>query len=119
LIDSRLPQYFSVLGLSPLQGRLLEDSDALAPDGGTVYSPLNPYSLQRFIVIRTQADPATTMSEARQVVRALDPSAPLSNTATVDELVAQSLEQPQSLSLLIAGFAVVALLLSVIGIYGV
>ena len=47
-----------------------------APDEGTVYSPLNPYSLQRFIVIRTQADPATTMSEARQVVRALDPSAP-------------------------------------------
>jgi putative ABC transport system permease protein len=167
------PKYFSVLGLKPLQGRLLGDSDALrpnlesvvvdepwakrffpngdvigkrfreggcttcpwttvvgvvsrvkyvgldAPDEGTVYSPLTPYSLARFIVIRTQADPATTMGEARQVVRALDPSAPLSNTATVDELVAQSLEQPQSLSLLIAGFAVVALLLSVIGIYGV
>jgi putative ABC transport system permease protein len=90
-----------------------------APDEGTVYMPLTPSSLARFIVLRTNADPATTVSEARHAVRALDPSAPLSNTATVDELVAQSLERPQSLSLLIAGFAAVALLLSVIGIYGV
>ena len=167
------PGYFNALGLRLLQGRLLEESDALrenleavvvdepwarrffpngdaigkrfreggcttcpwisvvgvvsrvkymgldAPDEGTVYAPLTRNSLARFIVLRTNADPATTVGEARQAVRALDPSAPLSNIATVDELVAQSLERPQSLSLLIAGFAAVALLLSVIGIYGV
>jgi putative ABC transport system permease protein len=43
----------------------------------------------------------------------------LSSVATIDDLVAQSLEQPQSLSILVGGFAVIALALSVFGIYGV
>ena len=55
----------------------------------------------------------------RQVVRELEPAAPLSSVATCRALVDQSLVRPQSLSLLVASFAAVALLLSVIGIYGV
>ncbi len=55
----------------------------------------------------------------RQAVRELEPAAPLSNVATVASLVDQSLLRPQSLSLLVASFAGVALLLSLIGIYGV
>ena len=55
----------------------------------------------------------------RQAVRELEPAAPLSNVATVASLVDQSLLRPQSLSMLVASFAGVALLLSVIGIYGV
>ena len=44
---------------------------------------------------------------------------PVSDVATMDELVSQSLERPESLSLLVAAFALVALVLSVVGIYGV
>ena len=55
----------------------------------------------------------------RQVVRDLDPTLPFSDTATMEEMVARSLEQPRSLSMLVAGFAIVALVLSTIGIYGV
>ena len=55
----------------------------------------------------------------RQVVRDLDPTLPFSDTATMEEMVARSLEQPRSLSLLVGGFAFVALVLSTIGIYGV
>ena len=55
----------------------------------------------------------------RQVVRELDPTLPFSDTATMEEMVARSLERPRSLSMLVAGFALVALLLSAIGIYGV
>ena len=53
------------------------------------------------------------------MVRDLDPTVPLSSVATIDDLVAQSLQRPRSLSLLVAGFAVVALVLSIVGIYGV
>jgi putative ABC transport system permease protein len=90
-----------------------------APDQGTVYSPMSGASPFRYVMLRTHADPLNVVPAVRQVVRALDPSAPLSNVATIDELVAQSLEQPQSLSLLVGGFALVALILSVVGIYGV
>ncbi|MEP6783153.1 MAG: FtsX-like permease family protein, partial [Acidobacteriota bacterium] len=47
------------------------------------------------------------------------PSAPLSQTATAQQLIEQSLERPQALSMLVTSFAGVALLLSIIGIYGV
>ena len=55
----------------------------------------------------------------RQAVRELEPAAPLSNVATVDTSSINRWLRPQSLSLLVASFAAVALLLSVIGIYGV
>jgi putative ABC transport system permease protein len=55
----------------------------------------------------------------QQVVRELDPALPFSDAATMDEMVARSLERPRSLSLLVGGFAVVALMLAAIGVYGV
>jgi predicted lysophospholipase L1 biosynthesis ABC-type transport system permease subunit len=54
-----------------------------------------------------------------QIVRELDPSVPLSGLATFDDLVDQSLQRPRSISLLVGGFAAVALVLSLVGIYGV
>ena len=68
--------------------------------------------------MRTHADSSTVLPLVRQwsgssIRRAV------SSVATIDELVAQSLQTPRSLSLLVGGFAVVALALSVVGIYGV
>jgi putative ABC transport system permease protein len=167
------PEYFRVLGLTLLEGRLLDERDALTqdlesvvvdrawaqrffpnrsavgkrfreggcttcpwisvvgvvsdvkylgldePDDGTVYSPISEQELARFLVVRTRADPSTLLPALQRVVRELDPSAPLSNIATMDDLVTQSLERPQSLSWLVATFALVALVLSVVGISGV
>jgi putative ABC transport system permease protein len=101
-----------------------------APDEGTVYSPLAGRSAPpppaegnvergRYLVVRTASNPAATMSSVRQVLRQMDPGLPFSDVATADELVAQSLEQPRSLSLLVGTLAGAALLLSMIGIYGV
>jgi putative ABC transport system permease protein len=88
------------------------------PDQGTVYTPMQP-QLSRFVVLRTQGDPQIVQPSVRQVARELDPNVPLTSVATIDELVAQSLQTPRSLSALVAGFALVALVLSVVGIYGV
>lgn len=52
-------------------------------------------------------------------VEELDPSLPFSGVATIDSLVAESLQRPRSLSFLVGAFALVALLLSSVGIYGV
>jgi predicted permease len=169
------PEYFGVLGLTLLEGRLLDDRDALtqnlesvvvdrawakrffpggsalgkrfheggcttcpwtsvvgvvtdvkylglaAPDDGTVYSAIRvaDSGLARFVVIRTHGDPSSLLPAFQRTVRDLDPSAPISDVSTVEDLVASSIDQPRSLSLLVASFALAALLLSVVGIYGV
>src|SRR6185436_7898885 len=91
------------------------------PDEGTVYTPLDRGGLSpsRYIVARTATEPEMLLQSVRGVVRDLDPTLPFSDTATIEELVARSLERPRSLSMLVAGFAIVALMLSTIGIYGV
>jgi len=89
------------------------------PDQGTVYWPLGPASATRTLVLRTRSDPNMALPAIRQIIRDLDPRLPFSDVATIDQLVAQSLEASRSLALLVASFAVVALVLSVVGIYGV
>ena len=98
------------------------------PDQGTVYTPMpgrttpageGPPSRARVLIVRSATDPAALIGSVRQTVRALDPAVPLSNVATMEEVVATSLERPRSLSILVGTLAGVALLLSVIGIYGV
>lgn len=99
-----------------------------SPDQGTVYWPLDPRgsvpanaasARSRYLMLRTNGDPAGVLPAVREVVRGLDPTLPFSSVATVDDLIAASLQVPRSLSLLVGGFAAVALLLSIVGIYGV
>ena len=88
------------------------------PDQGTVYWPLAS-GITRSLVLRTSGDPHIVVPSVRQVLHAMEPAAPLTDLATIDELVAHSLDMPGSLSWLVAAFALVAVVLSVIGIYGV
>jgi predicted permease len=91
--------------------------DATEPDG-TVYFPL--VDLQTaFFVLRTAGDPVAVTGALRQAVRELDPGLALADAATGDELIADALATPRYISVLIAMFAGTALVLSVVGIYGV
>ena len=89
------------------------------PDEGTVYTPMSPQRPVRYLVVRANVDSASIVAALRQTVRGMDRDLPLANVATIDDLVARALDRPRSLSWLIGSLAVVALSLSVIGIYGV
>jgi len=71
------------------------------------------------VVIRTTSDPKRLISIARAKVRELDRDVPISNVNTMEELVAQSVAQRRFGMFLLGAFAVLALLLAAIGIYGV
>ena len=89
------------------------------PDDGTVYTPMPLATRDRYLIVRAGMNPHTFTPAIREIVRDLDPGLPVTDIATVDELIERSLETPRALSLLVNGFAAVALLLSVVGIYGV
>jgi predicted permease len=70
-------------------------------------------------VVRTAAEPATVVRSIRAEIARLDPAQPISTVATMDEHLARSLSRPRFMSSLVAMFGALALVLSVVGIYGV
>ncbi len=72
-----------------------------------------------FLVIRTDAEPATLIRPVRQRLRELDPAMQVSSFATMDQLVGRQLVRPRFDMLLVGIFATVALVLAAVGIYGV
>ena len=79
-----------------------------------VYSPRD-----MTLAVRTSLDPTSVTSAVRDQVFAMDKDLPLYNIATMDQLISDSVAQPRlNLSLLVA-FAVLALTLAAVGVYGV
>jgi putative ABC transport system permease protein len=75
--------------------------------------------LDMTIVARTKGDPAALAQAVRGEVLAVDADQPLSYLSPMSEFVADSLAQRRFSMVLLGIFAVVALLLSAVGIYGV
>jgi putative ABC transport system permease protein len=88
------------------------------PDDGAVYYPFVDVPTG-YLVVRAAGDPRALASDVRRIVNGLDPALAVSDVATGDELVASSLVVPRYLGTLVAMFAVAALLLSIVGVYGV
>ncbi|HKG92852.1 MAG TPA: ABC transporter permease [Gemmatimonadaceae bacterium] len=69
--------------------------------------------------VRSSADPATVERGVRQEVAALDPALPLSDVRPLATLVADSVAQPRFRTVLLAAFALLAVSLAAVGVYGV
>ena len=85
---------------------------------GTVYWP-HVDRPNAYFVLRATGEPSTLVTALRHAVHELDPGLALSNVATGKDLVAGSLAAPRYLSVLVGMFALAALVLSVLGVYGV
>jgi putative ABC transport system permease protein len=71
-------------------------------------------------VIRTgSSDPTSVVSAARNEIRGVDKGAPIFNVRTMNDVLATSVAPRRAPMLVLAAFAAVALLLAMIGIYGV
>ncbi len=70
-------------------------------------------------VIRTQGEPTAVANAARNVIRTLDPEQPVADVRTMESLIGTSVARARFNTLLLTIFAVVALLLAGVGIYGV
>jgi putative ABC transport system permease protein len=71
------------------------------------------------LVVKTAGDPHGIVGAVREEVRAMDKDLPLFNIRTMDDYLSQSVAQPRLYALLLMIFAGLALLLTIIGLYGV
>jgi predicted permease len=71
------------------------------------------------LVVRARTDPAALIPAIRRQVASLDPELPLYHVSTIEQGMARSVSAKRLTNLLLTGFAATALLLSLIGIYGV
>jgi putative ABC transport system permease protein len=69
-------------------------------------------------VIRTDGDPMRLAGPVREAIRRIDPEQPVFNVRTLEEMVTGSVAAQRFNAVLIAIFAYAAILLMVVGIYG-
>jgi len=90
------------------------------PSRGTVYLPLaQRTTASAFAVVHTDGDPLGALPSARAVVHALDPELPVFDARTLGERLDQSLGRRRAATWLIGAFALLALALALVGVYGV
>jgi putative ABC transport system permease protein len=77
-----------------------------------------PYPFMTF-VLRTRGEATAVATAVRNVVQTLDPQQPVGDLRTLASLVGNSIARQRFNTLLLGVFALLALLLSAIGIYGV
>jgi putative ABC transport system permease protein len=71
------------------------------------------------VVARTATEPRGLVNAARDVVKSLDQNAPVYSIRTVEEILGRSVAAPRFNTLLLGLFAIVALILTAVGLYGV
>ncbi|HVS83938.1 MAG TPA: ABC transporter permease [Pyrinomonadaceae bacterium] len=76
------------------------------------------YSSMTF-VIRTRGEATNLAAAARNVIHALDPQQPIGDATTMQRLLAKSIASSRFNTVLLAVFALVALVLAAVGTYGV
>jgi putative ABC transport system permease protein len=110
------PEWFEIVGI-------VGDVKQYGLDQVTTMQTYEPYIQQTFpymtLVVRTTGDPTNLNAAIRSEVLKLDKEQPTTNFKTLNEFFSISIAQQRFSVVLLGVFAVVALVLSAVGIYGV
>lgn len=71
------------------------------------------------LAMRTSGNPLALAPSVREQVRALDPQMPVAHVRTMDDIVGASIARQRFSMILLGAFGALALVLAVVGIYGV
>lgn len=70
-------------------------------------------------VMRTNGDPGLLASAARSIIRAEEPTLPVDSIMTMEDRVVESLAGPRTYAIFLTGFALSALAIAGVGLFGV
>jgi putative ABC transport system permease protein len=74
---------------------------------------------QMTVVVKTTGDPRALLSAVTKEVAALDKDVPMFGVKTMEEYLSASVAAPRFITTLLSIFAAVALILTIVGLYGV
>lgn len=96
-------------------------ADLAANPEPMIYVPhaQNPFSRGVWFAARTAGNPAALASAVRSEFTTIDKEQPVEQVGSLDQILSNQLAQPRFQTGLMASFAFMALLLAVLGIYGV
>jgi predicted permease len=99
----------------------LKQGEWIGKPNSEIYLPhlQSPKQPSLALVVRTSGDPLQLVRAVEDQVWAIDKNLPVAEVRTMNEVVAEGIEQQRFNMLLLAVFASVALILAVVGIYGV
>jgi len=72
-----------------------------------------------YTVVRSSVDPQSLASSVQRILSNMDKNIPLTQVRTMDDLMFKQLSQPRFAMALLSSFAGLALMLTIIGLYGV
>jgi len=79
----------------------------------------SPWFIPRDLAIRTNGDSTNLVSAVRQAIHEVDPDQPVSDVATMAEVLGEQAAQRRMGMIMLVAFSALALLLASLGIYGV
>lgn len=90
------------------------------PGEAAIYTPFaqTPF-WWNYLMVRTNVTPESVIQQVRQAVIAVNPNLEPANSQTMQRLVSNAVAQPRFYAALLTGFALLALALATVGIYGV
>lgn len=83
-----------------------------------VLTSLMPRSSMKLFV-RTASDPLHVAAEIRQTIWQVNPNQPVSDITTMQQIISETVARPRFFTLLLGGFAGLAVVLAALGVYGV
>lgn len=85
----------------------------------TVWLPLDAQSAEVTVMLRTQGPPEAVLPAIQQAMREIDRNLPMVDVITMEGQIAKVLQNERMFATLCGGLGILALVLSVVGLYGV
>ncbi|MDB4877927.1 MAG: permease [Gemmatimonadetes bacterium] len=108
--------WFTIVGVA---GSVRDQDVATEPMPHTYFPFAQVPDSRPVLAIRTDGNPAPAITEIRRTIAELEPGVPLDNIRSLDDWIGRALDTRRITELLLVGFALLAVLLAGVGIYGV